>query len=235
MAEERSVKLYGTWSSPYVLRVKLALKIKGIEYDYFEEDLANKSELLLQYNPVYKRVPVLVHNGLPISESSVILEYIDETWTDPPHLLPKDPYLRAKHRFWAAYLQQVAEMFGTSLVLKSQGKDIEDVVNEYWNKMDVAEELIRETFPYNEIPCFKDTIKPGYLDIILYSLVGTSDASEELFGFKPFIPERYPLLASWTKALSEVPEVKEVTPPKDKLIELLRTIRQMYLPSAPKA
>ena len=101
------MKLYGTWSSPYVLRVKLALKIKGIEYEYFEEDLANKSELLLQYNPVYKRVPVLVHNGVPISESSVILEYINETWTDPPHLLPKDPYLRAKHRSWATYLQQV--------------------------------------------------------------------------------------------------------------------------------
>lgn len=108
MGEESSVKLHGTWVSPYVLRAKLALKIKGIEFEFIEEDLANKSELLLQNNPVQKKVPVLVHNGLPIVESTIILEYIDETWTQPPHLLPKDPYLRAKHRFWVAYLNQVS-------------------------------------------------------------------------------------------------------------------------------
>ena len=107
MAEESSVKLHGMWASPFVLRVKLGLQIKGIKYDYIEEDLDNKSELLLQYNPVYKKVPVLVHNGRPISESSIILEYIDEAWPGPPYLLPKDPYERAKHRFWANYFQQV--------------------------------------------------------------------------------------------------------------------------------
>ncbi|KAL2935173.1 Glutathione S-transferase U9 [Bienertia sinuspersici] len=233
MEEENSVKLHGVWSSPYVLRVKLALKIKGIEFEYIEEDLGNKSELLLQYNPVHKKVPVLVHNGLPIAESSVIMEYIDEVWTDPPYLLPKDPYLRAKHRFWAAYLQQVSELLGKSLLLMTEGKDTDDIVNEYRNKMDVAEELIKEILPNNEIPCFQDNIKPGYLDIMLYSFLGTSDAAEELFGFKPFTAERYPILASWTKALSEVPEVKDVTPPKSKLVELLRTMRINYLPQKP--
>lgn len=111
MAEESRVKVYGMWASAYVFRVKLALKIKGVEYEYIEEDLANKSEQMLQYNPVTKKVPVLVHNGLPLAESLVILEYIDETWTNTPYLLPKDSYQRAKHRFWAAYFQQVSVCF----------------------------------------------------------------------------------------------------------------------------
>ncbi|KAG5019820.1 hypothetical protein JHK87_015675 [Glycine soja] len=97
MAEQNKVILHGMWASPFVKRVELVLKLKGIPYDYLKEDLANKSELLLKYNPVYKKVPVFVHNRNTISESVVILQYIDETWTDDgPKLMPDDRYKRAQ-------------------------------------------------------------------------------------------------------------------------------------------
>ena len=112
------VVLFGTWASTFCTRVELALKLKGISYEYVEEDLTNKSKLFLSLNPVHKKVPVLVHNGKSIAESLIILEYIEECWNTTPKLLPEDPYQRAKVRFWANYYdQKVCYLSLSTLVL----------------------------------------------------------------------------------------------------------------------
>ncbi|KAL9228284.1 hypothetical protein vseg_003879 [Gypsophila vaccaria] len=105
------VRVLGTWRSVYCHRVIWALNLKGIKYDYYEEDLKSKSHDLLAYNPVFHRVPVLIHKGRPVLESIYIVEYIDEMWPNEHPLLPLDPYDRAMGRFWVKFVEDHSQTF----------------------------------------------------------------------------------------------------------------------------
>ncbi|XP_024539281.1 glutathione S-transferase U7-like [Selaginella moellendorffii] len=105
MAEEKEVKLLYVFPSPFVLRVVLVLELKGITYEIIPDDLFNKSSLLLQLNPLYKKFPVLIHKGQPICDSRNIIEYLDETFPHTPAVLPRDPLARSRERFLAEFVE----------------------------------------------------------------------------------------------------------------------------------
>lgn len=113
---EAAVRVIGLWPSPFVIRVLIALKLKGVEFEFVEEVVGRKSELLLRSNPVHKKIPVLLHHGKPISESLIIVQYIDEVWSSgaPAAILPADPYARAVQRFWAQYVDDKVKQKLTS-------------------------------------------------------------------------------------------------------------------------
>ncbi|TXG48753.1 hypothetical protein EZV62_024628 [Acer yangbiense] len=103
---EQEVKLLVKWCSPFAMRVEWALKLKGIRFQVVEQDTTKKSTLLLNSNPIYKKIPVLIHNEKPICESLVIVEYIDQTWKNATPILPLDPYEKAVARFWAKFVEE---------------------------------------------------------------------------------------------------------------------------------
>lgn len=113
MAKEDCVVILGFWASPFTMRAKIALEEKGVGFEATEEDLfGNKSELLLKSNPIYKKVPVLIHGDKAVCESIVILNYIEEAWPSPS-LLPTCPYQRSQARFWADYIDKKVSWVGS--------------------------------------------------------------------------------------------------------------------------
>ncbi|GLU22651.1 hypothetical protein SLE2022_387110 [Rubroshorea leprosula] len=104
------------------MMVKIVLEEKGIKYELKEENLleSKKSALLLQSNPVYERIPVLINNNRPICESLFILEYIDSVWNDKFPLLPSDPYQKAQARFRAGFGAKLYECEKTIWMMKGE-------------------------------------------------------------------------------------------------------------------
>ncbi len=92
------MKLYGSPASPYVVRVAIAAKAKGLDLPYSDAPGGGiKSLEYLAINPLGKMPGLTDDNGRHLAESSVICEYLDET-VKGPALLPSDPYDRARVR-----------------------------------------------------------------------------------------------------------------------------------------
>ncbi|HEY1492786.1 MAG TPA: maleylacetoacetate isomerase [Steroidobacteraceae bacterium] len=95
------MKLYGFFRSSASYRARIALNVKGLDYESIEVDLraaasAQRSAQFLALNPE-GLVPVLVDGTSVISQSLAIAEYLEETHPAPP-LLPRAPAERARVR-----------------------------------------------------------------------------------------------------------------------------------------
>ncbi|XP_058079277.1 glutathione transferase GST 23-like isoform X2 [Magnolia sinica] len=203
------VKVFGAFPSPLCYRIEWALKHKGITYEYVHENLRDKSPLLLKYNPVYKKVPVLLHDGNPVTESLVILEYIDETWKENP-ILPEDPYQRAMARFWAKFADEKC-FSSIRTALFSRGKEQEQAIESILEALKTLDaELEGKKFFGGE------TI--GFVDIVAGWIPHWLPVLEEVSDMKLLDAHRFPSLDAWAKNINEVPVIKENLPPRDKMM-----------------
>ena len=104
------LKLAGFAASNYYNVVKLALLEKGVP---FEEQLAWLGETDPAASPLGK-VPYAITEQGPISESTVLLEYVEARYPERP-LLPADPYLAAKVRELLRYIELHLELVARNL------------------------------------------------------------------------------------------------------------------------
>lgn len=98
--------LYNYFRSSASYRVRIALALKGLDYDYVPVHLLKNEQLepgFAEISPAHL-VPVLKDGDRSLTQSIAIIEYLEETHPQPP-LLPGDAFLRARIR---ALAQDVA-------------------------------------------------------------------------------------------------------------------------------
>ena len=85
---------------PYVQRAAITLIEKKVHFERRWVDLADKPAWFRAISPLGK-TPVLVVGEVPVFESAVICDYLDEVHA--PRLHPEAPLARAHHRAWIAF------------------------------------------------------------------------------------------------------------------------------------
>jgi len=229
MEEEEQVKVLSLWASPFGMRVLIGLEEKGVKYEYLEENLSSKSELLLQMNPVHKKIPVLIHNGKPVCESLIILEYIDEAWASSNPFMPSNAYGRARARFWADFVDNKVLEDGASPILKYKGEAQEE------GKRNILEYLGLLEGALNEL---SGGIKPyfggeqfGFMDIVFIPFVSWFVGWETMGNWKIPLDTQFPRLHEWVNACMDRESVKKILPHPEKIVELAVQVRNKFVSS----
>ncbi|PHU02763.1 Glutathione S-transferase U17 [Capsicum chinense] len=190
------VKLLGSWPSTFVMRPRIALNIKSVGYDFLEEQLSSKSDVLLRSNPVYKKIPVLIHDGNPICESLIIVQ------------------------FWASYIDD--KWFPLLRVLAvAQGDDAIKAALEPLVKGLV---LLEEVFKNCSKGKFFGGEKIGYLDIALGCFLGWMRVPEKMNNVKLLDEAKTPGLHKWAGDFCADSVVKDVMHETDKLAEAAKVL-----------
>ena len=93
------MKLYNYYRSSAAFRVRIALEMKGLKYEYIAIHLAKGEQLNSEYGDILpdQIVPMLEVDGQRLTQSMAIIEYLDETHPATP-LLPADAVSRAQVR-----------------------------------------------------------------------------------------------------------------------------------------
>jgi len=168
-------RLYGYFRSSAAYRVRIALGLKGLEFEYEAVNLVpgvseQKSPDYLEINP-QGRVPFFIDDNVSISQSPAILEYLDEAYPDVP-LLPTGVAARARVRQLASLVGcDIHPLNNLSVLTRLKGELGADdaAVNDWyrhWIKegFKALEALLSKSSETSDF-CHGDT--PGMADVYL--------------------------------------------------------------------
>ncbi|CAL4936332.1 unnamed protein product [Urochloa decumbens] len=218
--KKQGLQLLDFWVSPFGQRCRIALAEKGLPYEYLEQDLGNKSELLLRSNPIHKKIPVLLHDGRPVCESLIIVQYIDEAFA-PASLLPSDPYARAQARFWADYVDKKLYDCGTRLWKLKAGEPAQAQARK--EMIEILKTLEEGALGDKE---FFDGDAFGFLDLVVVPFTSWFLTYERHGEFS--VEKECPRITAWAKRCGERESVAKTLSPPEKVYEFVGAMKKRF-------
>ena len=118
----KNLVLYNYFRSSTSFRVRIGLELKKLSFEYRAVHLLNAGGE--QNQPAYRKlnpmggVPTLVHGDKVLSQSLVILQYLDDVFPDTYPLFPNEPYAKAKVLQFCEIINADMHAFGNLKLLQ---------------------------------------------------------------------------------------------------------------------
>jgi glutathione S-transferase len=200
------LKLHGALLSPFVRKVRVVLAEKQVPYELVPANPFEKSPAFLALSPL-GRIPALEdESGRSLADSSVIAEYVEERFPTPP-LFPRDPYERARVRWFDEYADGgmgpnlTAKVFfqrvisaklmkgaADERIVASGLAEVPTYLSYLERELGTGEYLVAGTFTLADISVMSQLVNLAHAGV-------TID------------PQQYPALARWFARLTERPTV----------------------------
>ena len=198
------MQLYALPVSTYSAKVRIALGIKGVDYEMVPPPGGYSTPTYMEIVPL-GTIPALADDRFCLSESDVLIEYIDESCAGPL-LLPGSPAERAQHRFMSRYHDIWLEphLRGCFAHLDPAARDtavVDDLLDTFQARLDKMEALFEPT-PF----MVSDTI--GMADCAFPATLTLAEIMLPVFGREP---SWGPKVQRWREAVYAHPVVKSVT------------------------
>jgi len=201
------MKLYGSLTSPYVRKVRIVLKEKGLAHDLIVEGPADAAGNVARLNPL-RAIPLLVRDdGEVFFDSPMICEYIDSL-NDKPRLYPASGEARWQALRWQALSQGMMEATVTRMLegRKPAEKQDASVIAKHEARIAAALAFAAERVPTSG---FISGSTIGIADITLAAALGYIELryAHDWRG-------KHPKLASWFAPISQRASFVETLAPE---------------------
>lgn len=203
------VQVVGSYASPYVRKVLVVLDLKGILYEIDPIIPFMGNDEFSKLSPI-RRIPVLIDDRVTLSDSTVICEYLDDRYPEPP-VRPADPVARARARWLEEFADtRMGEVFIWQLFNQV-------AINPFVWGIPTDQEILTRTLE-RDIPHVLDYLEGEVpAEGFLFGPLGTADVSIATF-FRNAAFARYEVDASrWPRTAAYVARVL-ATPSFTKLV-----------------
>ncbi|XVF73401.1 hypothetical protein PTKIN_Ptkin12aG0198900 [Pterospermum kingtungense] len=200
------IALYSYWQSSCSWRVRFALKLKGIPYEYKAVNLGKGEQFTPEFeklNPLHK-VPVLVDGDVVVSDSYAILLYLEEKYPQRA-LLPADPQRKALNL-------QVASIVSSSI--------------QPLHMLSILKLLEEKVGPQERLLFAQTNIEKGFLALekLLKDFVGKYATGEEVYMADVFLaPQIAAAIERFKIDMSKFPTLSRIYESLNALPEFLAT------------
>jgi glutathione S-transferase len=201
------LRVYRIPFSTNVERVALALAHKGVGVEWIDVDPDDRSEVVRVSGQ--ELVPVVEHDGQVLTDSPVILEYLEERYPERP-LLPADPARRAEVRVFCAWFNRVWKRAPNAIVAeeartRADAARIAALGEELRGTRDLFEELLAgRDFLLGELSLADVTAFPFLKYAVLWQ-EGDPDRFHEVLREWLALDGGYPRLEAWIHRLDALP------------------------------